>query len=590
MRKRAARKTGARRDDRRIAARPPATARCAARQRARFVAAARELITSVPIRDAAPQRRPAPPLLLSAENASFRRANWRKPAGLEGDTRGRLAFSRFVEVCAPFSQGCLRVVRAPRGACRPRPAQVRAESQRPRRSPRARARRRLRPATHRHGAAGHRLRRRQAGDARRFRPSQVPPPDQSPATPSHAATQAPSPRSLRPPRLAGALHESTPRTSRGDEHRADTVARLRPRRSSDSTRRTTVERPRSPPPAPRRRAASRERHDHRRRPSAAHHRRDGRADATPTPTSATASQATDHRRDARQPATAHASQRLGRPLADHGDRQVRRVTDPDRRPRSQPTLDPSPARSARSSTRSPARSRPILNPVTGTVRRRSSTRSPARVRRSSTRSPAPSVQILNPVTGTVRPADPRPASPARVAPVAGPVTGTVIAGGRPRPAARPSAVRPARSRHRGRRSGRRRPVHRSRARHRRIAVRRDARRRAGHRRSRSRLHSRSARCAASAGASIRPRRRGLSDRHRGIRSPRCSRSLCPTAHAAGLAGLRGSRGRRRRFRRRGMAALLALFLLAVIVTATRLVTVPAFVRPAPLVLLPDPPG
>jgi hypothetical protein len=39
-----------------------------------------------------------------------------------------------------------------------------------------------------------------------------------------------------------------------------------------------------------------------------------------------------------------------------------------------------------------------------------------------------------------------------------------------------------------------------------------------------------------------------------------------------------------------MAALLALFLLAAAMAATRLVTVPAFVRPAPLVLLPDPPG
>jgi hypothetical protein len=39
-----------------------------------------------------------------------------------------------------------------------------------------------------------------------------------------------------------------------------------------------------------------------------------------------------------------------------------------------------------------------------------------------------------------------------------------------------------------------------------------------------------------------------------------------------------------------MAVLLAIFLFAVAVTATRLVTAPAFVRPAPLVLLPDPPG
>ena len=47
---------------------------------------------------------------------------------------------------------------------------------------------------------------------------------------------------------------------------------------------------------------------------------------------------------------------------------------------------------------------------------------------------------------------------------------------------------------------------------------------------------------------------------------------------------------RARFRAAAMAALLALFLLAVLAAATRLVTVQAFVRPAPLVLLPDPPG
>jgi hypothetical protein len=38
------------------------------------------------------------------------------------------------------------------------------------------------------------------------------------------------------------------------------------------------------------------------------------------------------------------------------------------------------------------------------------------------------------------------------------------------------------------------------------------------------------------------------------------------------------------------AALLSLFLFAVLATASRFVTVQAFVRPAPLVLLPDQPG